>query len=308
MKYVVWFEPERVAPGTWLDRNRPQWLLGRDGGMKLLNLGNEEARRWLTDHIDKLLVEQGIDLYRQDFNIEPLSLWRGGDAPGRAGMTEMKYLMGYLAYWDELRRRHPGMLIDTCASGGRRLDLETLRRSVPLLRTDYRFEPVGSQGQMYGLSLWLPFHGSGVYQDSPYMMRTHMNACFGYGAKFATQKPDFALLARMEHEWRQIAAHFVHGDFYPLTAYSLADNVWMAWQFAQPEIGRGAVQIFRRAGSKQDRARLVLHGLDPAARYEVVNLDGGKIVAAGQSLLSQGLAVELRHMPDSAIFTYRRLP
>ena len=128
MKYVVWFEPERVAPGTWLDRNRPQWLLGRDGGMKLLNLGNEEARRWLTDHIHKLLVEQGIDLYRQDFNIEPLSLWRGGDAPGRAGMTEMKYLMGYLAYWDELHRRHPGMLIDTCASGGRRLDLETLRR------------------------------------------------------------------------------------------------------------------------------------------------------------------------------------
>jgi alpha-galactosidase len=307
MKYVVWFEPERVAPGSWLYRNRPQWLLGQDGGMKLLNLGNDEARRWITDRVDKLLVEQGIDLYRQDFNIEPLGFWRGADAPGRAGMTEMKYLMGYLAYWDELRRRHPDMLIDTCASGGRRLDLETLRRSVPLLRTDYRFEPVGSQGQMYGLSLWVTFHGSGVYQDSPYIMRTHMNACFGYGANFPSQKPDFALLAKMDREWRQIADLFVLGDFYPLADYSLANDVWMAWQFDRPEIGRGAVQVFRRAESKQDRTSLVLHGLDPAAWYEVLNLDGSKITAEGKALMTQGLAVELRGAPDSAIFTYQRI-
>jgi len=92
MKYVVWFEPERVAPGSWLYRNRPEWLLGSGGGMKLLDLGNDEARRWLADRVDKLLVEQGIDLDRQDFNIEPLGLWRSADAPGRAGMTEMKWV------------------------------------------------------------------------------------------------------------------------------------------------------------------------------------------------------------------------
>jgi alpha-galactosidase len=306
MKHVVWFEPERVAPGSWLARNRPEWLLGGAGGMRLLDLGNEAARHWLTDHIDKLLVEQGIDLYRQDFNIEPLGFWRGSDAAGRTGMTEMKYVMGLLAYWDELRRRHPDMLIDTCASGGRRLDLETLRRAVPLLRTDYRFEPVGSQGQMYGLSLWVTFHGSGVYQDAPYIMRTHMNACFGYGANVPSQKPDFPLLARMDRQWRQVADLFVLGDFYPLAEYSLANDVWMAWQFDRPEQGRGAVQIFRRAESKQDSARFLLRGLDPAAPYEVVNLDGGRQTADGRALMTQGLAVELRGAPDSAIFTYRR--
>jgi len=139
-------------------------------------------------------------------------------------------------------------------------------------------------------------------------MRTHMNACFGYGANMPSQKPDFALLAKMDHEWRQIADLFVLGDFYPLADYSLANDVWMAWQFDRPEIGRGAVQVFRRGDSKQDRGNLVLHGLDPAARYEVLNLDGGKITAEGKALMTQGLAVELRGAPDSAIFTYQRVP
>ena len=33
MKYVTWFEPERVTPGSWLYEERPQWLLGKDGGI-----------------------------------------------------------------------------------------------------------------------------------------------------------------------------------------------------------------------------------------------------------------------------------
>ena len=100
------------------------------------NLGNPDARRWLTDHVDKLLTEQGIDLYRQDFNMDPLGYWRGARRPGPAGHHRNPHVEGYLAYWDELLRRHPGMLIDTCASGGRRNDLETMRRAVPLWRSD----------------------------------------------------------------------------------------------------------------------------------------------------------------------------
>ena len=54
------------------------------------------------------------------------------------------------------------MLIDTCASGGRRNDLETLRRAVPLWRSDYAFEPIGHQCMTYGISLWMPYHGTGT--------------------------------------------------------------------------------------------------------------------------------------------------
>jgi alpha-galactosidase len=178
----LWFEPERVHSGTWLTENHPERILGGKSGR--LNVGRPEVRQWLTEHVDRLIAEQGIDLYRQDFNIDPLDLWRKNDAPDRQGLTENRHVTGYLAYWDELRRRHPHMLIDSCASGGRRNDLETMRRAVPLLRSDYIMEPVGNQGHTYGLSLWPPFRGTGTgsREISPYLVRstlvTHFTACF----------------------------------------------------------------------------------------------------------------------------------
>src|SRR5207253_11022667 len=122
----------------------------------------------------KMSTEQGIDLYRQDFNFSPLSIWRANDAEDRQGITEIRHLTGYLAYWDELRRRHPNLLIDTCASGGRRNDLETLRRSVPLWRSDDQGDPTTEQGHTYGLSLWCPYHGTGIGTDSTYLLRSAM--------------------------------------------------------------------------------------------------------------------------------------
>jgi alpha-galactosidase len=86
-KFIVWFEPERVGDReSWLARQYPDWILGGN----LLNLGNPEAWKWLVEHIDTMLREQGIDYYRQDFNMDPLGNWRANDAPDRRGMTEIK--------------------------------------------------------------------------------------------------------------------------------------------------------------------------------------------------------------------------
>jgi alpha-galactosidase len=87
MKFVLWFEPERVAPDSWLTKNHPQWIFGGEGG-GLLNMGNPDARKWVIEHFSRLIKEQGVDLYREDFNIDPLGYWRGNDAPDRQGITE----------------------------------------------------------------------------------------------------------------------------------------------------------------------------------------------------------------------------
>ncbi len=155
MNFVLWFEPERAWAGTWLAENRPEWILGgRNGG--LVNLGNPEAWTWIVNRIDELITAEGVDVYRQDFNIDPLGFWRGADAEDRQGITEIAHVDGYLRFWRELLRRHPRLWIDSCASGGRRNDLETMRLSVPLLRSDYFNEPESQQCHTYGLSFWLP--------------------------------------------------------------------------------------------------------------------------------------------------------
>ncbi len=314
MGLIVWFEPERVSAGSWLAQNHPEWILGGQNG-GLLNLGNPAARGWLTDHVDKLLTEQGIDLYRQDFNIDPLGFWRKADAADRQGLTEMRHVQGYLAYWDELRRRHPRLLIDSCASGGRRNDLETLRRAVPLLRSDYQsfqgdpaYAP-GNQGHTYGLSLWIPYYGQGVYdnpRDLLYSVRSSMSPAFGFCADVRKPGVDWAAIRRIAADWRRVA-HFFLGDFHPLTPYSLDPALWMAWQFDLPEKGEGMIQVFRRDQCIYESARLRLRGLDPAARYRVTDLDSGEARAmAGRELLERGLTVAIANQPGQALIVYAR--
>jgi alpha-galactosidase len=322
VKILVWFEPERVAADTWLSRNHPEWILGGAKG-GLLNLGNDEARRWLTEHVDRLLTEQGIDLYRQDFNMNPLELWRRNDPPDRQGITEIKHVTGYLAYWDELRRRHPNMLIDSCASGGRRNDIETMRRAVPLWRSDYAYEAVGHQAMTYGISLWLPYHGTGTvasrsapYYGSgwtaiePYAFWSNVAPSLGCGIDIRVKELDYPLLRQLLASWRQLSANY-YGDFYPLTPWSRDHTAWIAWQFDRPEAGEGAVQVFRRDQSFYETARLKLHGLEASASYTVTDLTDshGKTQGpfTGRELMESGLPVSLSSEPSAAVLLYQRV-
>jgi len=309
---LVWFEPERVAPGTWLYEKRPQWLLTCKGSdNRLLDLGNPEARQWLTDHVDGVINEQGIDLYRQDFNFDPLAYWRANDAPDRQGITEIRHVEGYLAYWDELQRRHPDMLIDSCASGGRRNDLETMRRSVPLHKTDYNYSdlPV-KQAFHHTLSLWLPYYGAPVLpveQVDAYAFRSAFAPMTAVGYDLRRKDLDYALLRKLTQEWRRIA-HYYYGDFYPLTPFSRSDDTWMAWQFHMPDKGDGMVQAFRRAQSPFVSASFKLHGLNARASYQVTNLDApGKVTTmSGKELMETGLAVVMKQAPQAVTLVYTR--
>lgn len=306
IRTLVWFEPERVAAGSWLALNRPEWILGGAKG-GLLYIGIPECRKWLTDRVDRILTEQGIDLYRQDFNIDPLPYWRANDPPDRQGITEIRHVEAYFAFWDELRRRHPGMPIDSCASGGRRNDLETLRRAVPLLRSDYTFEPVGEQCHAYGCSFWMPFNGTGSITPDPYLVRSLASPWLTLGVDLTGKGRDWTQLKNLVAQWKKLSPCML-GDYYPLSPYSLANDAWMAWQFDRPDLGEGFLQAFRRGDCPLESITLKPRGLVPAARYEVVNLDGGPAMTLTGLELMSGFVVSSRAKPAALVFSYRRLP
>ena len=289
----------------------------RSNETKLLNLGNPEARHWLTEHIDGLITREGIDLYRQDFNIDPLAFWRAADEPNRQGITENRYVCGYLAYWDELIRRHPNMLIDSCASGGRRNDLETMRRSVPLWRSDYAYEPIGHQCMTYGISLWLPYHGTGTVASSaasyygggltnvePYAFWSNTAPSLGSGIDFRIREIDYDALRTLYHQWLELS-EFYDDDFYPLTPYTQAEDKWIAWQFNAPDRRTGAVQAFRRGQCPQATMTLPLHDLDPKTTY-TIRIFGreGSTQLTGSELMQNGLPVTLHNKPEAAVIIY----
>jgi len=242
----------------------------------------------------------------------PLDYWRKHDAPDRQGITEIKHVTGYLAYWDELRRRHPGLLIDTCASGGRRNDLETLRRSVPLHKSDMEYPNLtAKQTQLYGLAFWEPYFGAPVYpadRVDVYGFRSGMALMTGMG--FDTRRKDkdldYALMRKLVAEWREVAPN-LYGDYYPLTAWSAEPDVWLAYQFDRPEEGQGVVQAFRRPQSVYEVARFKLRGLEPDARYSLRNFDlPGETEALGKELMEKGLAVTIAEQPGAVIIAYKK--
>lgn len=320
IKIVVWFEPERVAPGTSLAKNHPEWIIGGEKG-GLLNLGNSEAWTWLVNHIDKMITEQGIDLYRQDFNIDPLNYWRANDQPDRQGITEIKYVMGLLSFWDELKRRHPNLLIDACASGGRRNDIEIMRRAVPLWRSDYAYESVGHQCMSYGISMWLPYHGTGTvacrnapYYGSgntpvePYAFWSNVSLSLGFGIDIRIKDLDYDTLRKLVRQWRLVITNYF-GDFYPLTTWTRDNLHWIAWQFDRPEEKCGIIQVFRRESSPYESINLKLREINPHATYKFEDIDnpGSHIEMHGSDIIKNGFTVRIQEQPGVCNLIYKRV-
>jgi len=324
LRTIVWFEPERVMPGTWLAENHPEWLLwlpdatGDKKGeekARLLNLSNPDALDWLINHIDKLITREGIDVYREDFNMDPLHFWRANEPEDRRGILEINYVTNHLAFWDELLRRHPGLLIDNCSSGCKRADLETMRRSVVFWRSDYTGDFVLEGGKSrvdanqcitYGIALWIPYFGAGSTVIDPYRFHSHMSPSFVIDLDPRRGDLNIELLRRLIGQFKQVANYYF-GDYYPLTDYSLENDVWMAWQFDCPEIGEGMVQVFRREKSPQEGGSFKLRGLQSDAFYTVTNLETGESRRLpGRTLMEEGLSVKIPNAPGSAIIAYRR--
>ncbi len=319
-RLLVWFEPEHVWDPNILHQEHPDWLLSVPddpaikgqinqgvplGNRRLLNLGNPPARQWMTDFLCRLIRDEGIGIYRQDFNLEPLVFWRHNDSPDRQGMTENLYVQGYLQFLDALQSRFPDMLIDTCASGGRRDDLETLLRAVPLWRSDHWGPNAVQQTQTYGLALWLPYFGTAAGMD-PYSYRSSLGSSVGTGWDVRDPNLDYPLLRKLEAEFWQ-AAPFFREDYYPLTPFDPGETAWMAWQFNRPGRGDGMVQAFRRDRAADASKSFQLRRLDPSSQYEITNLDSGiSYTASGRDLMRKGLVVEMKGQPGALVIVYRR--
>ena len=241
-----------------------------------MNLGDPEALQGITACISEQISQGRITCYRQDFNTDPAPFWEAADTADRVGMSEIRYIEGLYAFWDALLARHPGLLIDNCSSGGRRIDLETIARSIPLWRSDYYcfpgFDLAGIQGQLQGLAPWVPLSGGCADHQDTYAFRSAFAPAFTlFTVVNPTGKPEGFLtpwdafdadwLRQRLEELRLVHGYF-SGDFYPLLAHSLADDVWAAWQFNRPDLAEGMLLAFRRDHSPFPSLVARLRGLE----------------------------------------------
>ena len=155
----------------------------------------------------------------------------------------------------------------------------------------------------YGLSFWLPQHGVGSVSLAPYDFRSGMGSCFSLAIDYLSKDDAFWDQATTRiNELLAIQSLFA-SDFYPLTEYSTAKDVWIAWQFHDPSSGKGFLQAFRRAESEQAEMRFRLKGLGSESRYRLTCLHEKNVAtASGRVLLEKGWTVTITDAPGSCIW------
>ena len=256
LQYLLWFEPERVHFGTKVEKEHPEWVMKADKEWsQLFALHIPDARRWITEVMDGFIRETKLDWMRWDFNVAPLGFWRRADAPDRQGMTENLYVQGLYAMWDDLRARHPGLVIDVCAGGGRRIDLETLSRGLPLWHSDLQCEgshPAADQLQNAGLFRWVPLHGTVTLGYEPdYTFRSaltggNINVGADKDGIINNARAHTAEAAKRSTALTRRVRPFLIGDFYPLFPHLESEEVWFGYQFHRPDLEAGLALLFRR--------------------------------------------------------------
>ncbi|HYH30471.1 MAG TPA: alpha-galactosidase, partial [Pseudonocardia sp.] len=167
--------PEMVNPDSDLARAHPDWILQTGGRMpvqmrnqQVLDLAHPDAYAYVLERLDALLVEYPINYLKWDHNRDLVDAGHGPlGVAGVHGQTRAVYRL-----LDELRARHPGVEIESCSSGGLRVDLEVLERTDRIWGSDM-IDPLERQQIQRWTAQLLPPELIGAHVGSP---RSHSTA------------------------------------------------------------------------------------------------------------------------------------
>jgi len=330
MKFLFWMEPEKAKMNSEWVRTHPELFLRFPGhahdaqlgwwkrGNLVLNLGDPRAVDLAFTTISSFITEFNADIYRQDFNTTPLDAWYAADAPDRVGITEIRYIEGLYALWDRILAAHPGLLIDNCATGGRRIDLETLRRSTPFWRSDAGIEGpesiarlnIANQVQCWGLGHWLPDHGGPIKIFDAYAVRsapaTGFLCCFRLPQDREDPESANAIAAVAENKRLR---PLISEERIGLIAPSFEKESWMAYQHHRHSDASGIIVALRGPDADADSVTLHPEHINVMARYQVTRWDDYRMAPptriAGSAL--KEMLITIAQTRSSVLIEYQQV-
>ncbi len=336
IQLLLWFEPERVMLKYWPEENPSEYVmklktpanndwLDSNG---LLYLGNEECRQWLTDKVKSVMQEGHVKVYRQDFNGDPFPLawWLQNDEDeNRVGITENFHIQGYLRYWDDLLIDTPDLWIDSCASGGRRNDIEAMRRAVTLHPTDYGYgeHPVKQAFQKTWFE-WTPYfrsipaswddedgeYGKGkkpAHSFDAYAGHCAFAPATGFGTWAYASDEVFARAAEWRKLFKRAAPYTLESDFFCLTPVRKSNEDFFAIQFHKEETKDGVLQVIRNTRCEEESITLHPVTFEAGKNYEFdLPERKEKFVLSGDTILQDGITVSIPKRSGLFLF-YREI-
>ncbi len=297
MKTLVWFEPERVTDPENLAKNygyNIDWAIRVEGEKTISNnIGDEECLKWTTERICKMLRDNKVELYREDNNCNAIILWEHLDAQegeNRNGITECKFIDGHYTLWDRIidcTLSYGGCgFVDSCASGGGRNDLESMRRGVPLLRSDKdRTSTALRLSMTTAFNKWIPFCGANTKEKTselattgisdPYVWRASYLAALNVDSQFVHDKSqNFDMLRFGLTEWKKVSPYLLK-EFYTLTPWHRESDVsdFTAFCYFDSDKEEGVILAFRQEKCAREKLSIRLPFIETGEKYRIIDED-----------------------------------
>ncbi|GEM_PF-1652085 len=304
MKFGLWFEPEMVNPDSDLYREHPEWVQHYPGRERsegrnqlILDFGNPEVVKNIRSQMEAVLDECPVDFIKWDLN---RSVSEAGSFAGeQIWRRHVEALHGLM---DHLLKRYPGLDIQSCSSGGGRVDAAMMTRNCQFWtsdNTDAHCRIAIQDGFTLGypqdtMECWVTFeknHQTSRICSLDFRFAMAMRGVLGIGSDVSKLPPEEAERYRMWISFYKQIRHLVQGGRLHRAALPELDDELSVWQFTAPDGKEAYVSLVMRdyrLGSHLVQYRLA--DLDPDAMFVGVDEQGiERVRARGRELMAQGL-------------------
>jgi len=317
LQFGLWIEPEMVNADSDLFRAHPDWAIGIPGRRRtesrqqlVLDMANPAVVDHLAEAIGSVLASAPIDYVKWDWNRFITEPYSPTLPAARQDEFFLRYNLGMYDLYERLVTRFPHILFESCASGGARFDAGLLAWA-PQAWTSDDTDAVERLKIQWGTSLAYPLSSMGAHVSAvpnhqtgrlaPIDFRAAV-AMFGvFGYELDPTAMEAAELEAVRHQvafYRERRDVFQYGRFLRLRSPFKGDGNEAAWMSVTADGSRGVAAHYRVLQRPMPvRNRLLLRGLDPAARYEVTawsSFDAplGTFERGGDELMRVGLGIE----------------
>ncbi|GAB3432339.1 alpha-galactosidase [Actinophytocola sediminis] len=281
MQFGIWVEPEMINEDSDLYRAHPDWVLAPGDGslpprardQQVLDLNVPDAYDHILDRLDELLRDNDIAFLKWDHNRDLVAAGHNGRS-GVHGQTLAVYRL-----IDELRRRHPLVEIESCSSGGARVDLEILARTDRVWASDsndalerqtiQRWTMLLLPPELVGAHVGPPtVHSSGRTQHLPFRYATALFGHFGleWDIAAATESEVDAMAAGIAY-YREVRDLLHTGE---LVRVDHPDPAGFTHGVVADDRSRALFAYVQLTSSERAvPPAMRVPGLDPDARYRV---------------------------------------
>lgn len=316
MEFGIWVEPEMVNPDSDLFRTHPEWLLACEGYSQptgryqyVLNLQNSECFDYLFHCLDTLLADNNIGYVKWDMNRELVQSTHDGVGAVHGQTIALYQLL------DKLVAAHPQVEIESCSSGGGRIDYEILKRTCRFWTSDCN-DALERQTIQKHMGIFFPPEVMGAH-IGPYHSHTtrrthdinlrgltalsgHMGVELDPVKESEQEKQAFAKYIALHKQYRELlhsGQSFYLDSADNRLAYGVTkghQTLLTVCQLAMPEYAIPEPLVFEQLeASRRYQVRLVDYPLSSAQLMKESGAwwENGELEVSGEWLMSSGLSV-----------------